>query len=109
MAKFFGIVLVNSAFFLILTLSPFCNAQVVHYQTSVVPLPNEDIASSCDYELIVPASTGDVSAVWVIFDRGRDVHDLSSDERSWRLLVGFGSPFCCTDIVRGKRPKIITR
>jgi hypothetical protein len=54
MAKLIGISLVIAPILLIFMLFPRCIAQVVRYQTSVAPLPDEDIAFSCDYELIIP-------------------------------------------------------
>jgi dienelactone hydrolase len=54
-------------------------AQIIQVETTVKPLPNEDIASDCHYALTIPASNHPVRAVWIIFDRGHDVHDLYSD------------------------------
>lgn len=54
-------------------------AAIVRYKTAVAPLPDEDIASDCHYDLTIPAPTHAVTAVWVIFDRGHDVHDLYGD------------------------------
>jgi len=51
----------------------------VRVETTVHPLQNEDIASDCHYELTIPEAHGQIRGVWVIFDRGRDVHDLYSD------------------------------
>ena len=52
---------------------------MVRYETAVTPLPNEDIASDCHYTLTIPAPDHRIRAVWVIFDRAQDVHDLYSD------------------------------
>jgi hypothetical protein len=54
-------------------------ARASQFETTVAPLANEDIASRCHYTLTIPAPEHPISAVWVIFDRGHDVHDLYSD------------------------------
>lgn len=54
-------------------------AQTIRVETAVTPLPNEDIASDCHYTLTIPAPNYPIRAVWIIFDRGHDVHDLYSD------------------------------
>lgn len=100
MAKLFGSSFVIAPVFLIFTLSPLCIAQVVRYQTSVAPLPNEDIASACQYALIIPTPTRDVAAVWVIFDRGRDVHDLSTDQK----VLAFANRFRIALLLHGHCP-----
>lgn len=51
----------------------------IHVETSVRPLEGEDIGSDCHYSLTIPRGQARVSAVWVIFDRGHDVHDLYGD------------------------------
>jgi hypothetical protein len=67
--------------------------QPARFETSVVPLPNEDMASACSYTLTIPYPKDPIRAVWVIFDRGHDVHDLYSDHvvlefaRSFRLAL----------------------
>jgi hypothetical protein len=42
------------------------------HKTLVVPLPDEEILNPCEYRLLLPGSTDQVRAVWVIFDRGQD-------------------------------------
>jgi dienelactone hydrolase len=64
---------------ILLLLSSCAFAQAVRFETAVVPLPNEDIAVDCHYTLTIPSPEHPVRAVWVIFDRGHDVHDLFSD------------------------------
>lgn len=48
-------------------------ARAQSFETSVAPLPNETFASPCHYDLTLPAGRHPVGAVWVSFDRGRDV------------------------------------
>jgi len=48
-------------------------AQGVVFQTSVVPKPEEDILADCRYEITIPNPAKPILAVWVIFDRGRDM------------------------------------
>jgi dienelactone hydrolase len=43
------------------------------FQTSVVPGPDEDLASSCGYELTLLDPSRTIRGVWVIFERGRDM------------------------------------
>jgi dienelactone hydrolase len=59
------------------------------YETAVRPLPTEDIAEPCHYTLNLSQTRGSISIVWVIFDRGRDVHDLASDPD----VLGFARRF----------------
>ncbi len=59
------------------------------FQTVVQPLSTEDIAEPCHYTLDLSQTTGTVSIVWVVFDRGRDVHDLASDPD----VLGFARRF----------------
>jgi dienelactone hydrolase len=80
-------------------------AQSVRYETSVAPLPDEDIASSCHYELTIPSQVKTVIAVWVIFDRGRDVHELYSDEAVLRFAEGFRIALLLHGHCPGKRPE----
>jgi len=48
-------------------------------QTTVTPLPDEDFSGPCHYEITLPAGDRHVRAVWVIFDRGRDIMKFYSD------------------------------
>jgi len=41
-------------------------------ETTVNPLPGEDIAQPCGYRAVLPETTGPMRAAWVIFDRGQD-------------------------------------
>lgn len=54
-------------------------SDTLRFETSVSPLPNEDIAAGCHSELTIAAPEHPITAVWVIYDRGRDVHELYSD------------------------------
>jgi dienelactone hydrolase len=48
-------------------------AQGIVFQTSVAPQPEENIATDCRYEITIPNPSKFIRAVWVIFDRGRDM------------------------------------
>jgi dienelactone hydrolase len=54
-------------------------AQSQSFETTVTPLPTESFAEPCRYEITFPASRRTVRAVWVTFDRGRDVMKFYSD------------------------------
>jgi dienelactone hydrolase len=72
-------------------------AQGATFQGSVAPLPNEDLASDCTYEITLADRTRPVQAVWVIFDRGRDMLRYYGDpdvqafarRHDWALLFPF--------------------
>jgi dienelactone hydrolase len=49
------------------------STQGVVFQTTVAALSDEDIASPCRYELTIFNRSRPIRAVWVIFDRGRDM------------------------------------
>ncbi len=85
---------------LIVGLCPLSLAQSVRFETSVTPLPDEDIASNCHYELTIPSKVKKVMAVWVIFDRGRDVHELYSDE----AVLQFAGRFRIALLLHGHCP-----
>lgn len=55
--------------------------------TSVTPLADEDSSGSCHYEIMLPQGNKPVCAVWVIFDRGRDIMKFYSHAE----VVGFTS------------------
>jgi dienelactone hydrolase len=69
----------RSVAFLILTLLPAAASEMPRFDTTVLPLANEDVASGCHLAITIAAPEHPVDAVWVIYDRGRDVHDLYSD------------------------------
>ena len=53
-----------------------CSAgEIARYETVVMPLADEDIASGCHYTLTIPAPNDRIRAVWAIFDRAHDVHE----------------------------------
>lgn len=80
-------------------------AQSTHFETSVVPLPNEDIAAVCHYTLTIPSPEHPIRAVWVIFDRGRDVHDLYSDPAVMLLARRFHLAILLHGHCPGKAPE----
>lgn len=54
-------------------------AQGQSFQTTVAPLPHENFAGPCDYDMTLPGSRHQVGAVWVTYDRGRDIMKFYSD------------------------------
>jgi hypothetical protein len=54
-------------------------AQTARYETLVKPAKDEDIARDCRYELTLPNPTRPIRAVWVIFERGRELTTLYRD------------------------------
>lgn len=58
-------------------------------ETIVTPLPSEDISGPCHYSIKIPPGNEHVRGVWLIFDRGRDVHELASDPD----VLGFARRF----------------
>ena len=55
------------------------SSSLVEKETVVTPLPAEDINGPCHYLIKIPQPNRSIRGVWLIFDRGRDVHDLASD------------------------------
>jgi len=49
------------------------------FETTVTPLAKETFSGPCRYDLTLPAGNRAVSAVWVTFDRGRDIMKFYSD------------------------------
>ena len=76
------------------------DAEGVVFQGSVTPLPAEDLASDCRYEITLTDRTRPIQGVWVIFDRGRDMLRYYGDpdvqafarRHGWALLL----PFHCS-------------
>jgi hypothetical protein len=70
------------------------------FQTTVAPLPDEDLAAPCHYELTLPDRSQSVNTVWVIFDRGRDMLRYYGDpevlrfaeRQHWALVLAFQCP-----------------
>lgn len=56
-----------------------CSAVAQTYETTVSPLPGENLASSCDYEMTLVSGVHPVRAVWVLYDRGLDIMKFYSD------------------------------
>jgi hypothetical protein len=54
-------------------------AQAQSFETTVAPLSNETLVGPCQYDLTLPAGRRAVRAVWVTFDRGRDIMKFYSD------------------------------
>jgi hypothetical protein len=50
-------------------------------QTTVNPLPDEEILQPCEYRIVLPETTGPIRAAWVIFDRGQDYVQWFRDRR----------------------------
>ncbi len=66
-------------FLMCIVAAPSLAAQGAVFQTSVAPLPDEDLAADCRYEITLLDPRKTVRAVWVIFDRGRDMLRIYSD------------------------------
>jgi hypothetical protein len=49
------------------------------YSTTVQPRPGENFAEPCHYDMTLPAPHRTIRAVWVTFDRGRDIMKFYSD------------------------------
>ena len=83
----------------ILLLAPNAAAQGVVFQTSVAPKPEEDIATDCRYEITIPNPSKPIRAVWVIFDRGRDMLRYYGDSEvqtfAYRRDLALLFPFHC--------------
>lgn len=69
-------------------------------QTTVKAQPDEDLETDCRYELTIPLPEKPVKAVWVIFERSRDmlrfygestVQDFARQQQ-WALLYAFHCP-----------------
>src|SRR5262252_2326711 len=54
-------------------------AQTARYETLVKPAQDEDLAGDCRYELTIPNPTHPIRAVWVIFERGRELTTFYRD------------------------------
>jgi hypothetical protein len=70
------------------------------FETTVTPLPAEDIDSACHYKLNIPVPEHKIQMVWVIFDRGRDVHDLYGDP----VVLSFARRFDLALLLHGHCP-----
>jgi hypothetical protein len=61
----------------LLALTSIAGAQ--SYETTVTPLPNEDFAGPCHYDINFPAGYRSTQAVWITFDRGLDIMKFYQD------------------------------
>lgn len=75
-------------------------SQQSHYELELEPLASEDIAGACHYSLDLSQTHGAVPFVWVIFDRGRDIHELASDAD----VLGFAHRFNVALLLQGHCP-----
>jgi len=75
------------------------SAKPTDFNVTIQPLPNEDFVS-CHYSLALPDPGNEVRAVWVIFDRGRDVHDLYRDPK----VIAFARRFHIALLLHGHCP-----
>jgi dienelactone hydrolase len=58
---------------------PAIAAQGLVFQTSVIPQPDEDLAAACRYEITLTDPSRTVQAVWVIFERSREMVEYYRD------------------------------
>lgn len=74
-------------------------AQGVLFQTTVAPKPDDDILGDCRYEITIPNPGRPIRAVWVIFDRGRDMLRYYGDPQvqafAYRKHLALLLPFHC--------------
>jgi len=54
---------------------------IQEWQTSVSPLPDEEILRACEYRMVIPGSNAQVRAAWIVFDRGQDYSKWYEDRR----------------------------
>lgn len=74
-----------------------------HFETNISPLPGEDIDGPCHYTLDLPTSDKPIQAVWIIFDRGRDIHDLANDPDTLAFAQRFHLALLLQSHCPGKR------
>ena len=53
--------------------------QAQSFRTTVQPLPAEDLAQECHYELTLLGNGGPISGLWIIYDRGPQITSFYSD------------------------------
>lgn len=51
------------------------------WQTTVSPLPDEEILRPCEYRMVIPDAKSQVKAAWIVFDRGQDYLKWYEDRR----------------------------
>lgn len=76
----------RSAFCTLISLVVFCcsttyGQPIQEWQTTVSPLPNEEILRACEYRMVIPDAKSQVRAAWIIFDRGQDYLKWYEDRR----------------------------
>jgi len=54
-------------------------AEAQSFHTTVDPLPNENQAGKCSYDLTIPEAVKEVHAVFVLYDRGQDIMRFYGD------------------------------
>jgi hypothetical protein len=91
---------VLQAFGVVLTLSQSATAAPgIALQTTVEPRPDEDLAEGCGYEITILDPSRTIKGVFVIFDRGRDMHRYYGDpdvqEFAQRHDLALMLPFHC--------------
>src|SRR5205085_7050466 len=73
--------------------------QGVVLQTTLAAKPDEDILGDCHYEITIPNPAKPIRAVWVIFDRGRDMLRYCGDSEvqalAYRKDLALLLPFHC--------------
>jgi|SRR5947209_5428951 len=69
---------IAAALCLFITTVP-CLARTLQYRTYVVPRPDENLQSNCEYQLTIPDAEYPVSAVMVVFERGWQFGNLYFD------------------------------
>ena len=70
------------------------------FKTTVDPLPDENLAGPCSYDLTLPVKSREIRAVWVTFDRGLDIMKFYSDpdvvdfaaRHDWALMMPHQCP-----------------
>jgi dienelactone hydrolase len=66
-------------FFVLASVCCFAQANPPALRTIVPPLAGEDVARPCEYILIAPTSGAAFRAVFVVFERGRDMENFFND------------------------------
>ena len=69
------------AFLLLLTVALVATGEVrpSEFHAAVEPLPGENLAGPCSFELLILSPTKHVRAVWITYDRGFDISRYYSD------------------------------
>lgn len=75
-----------------------------HFETSIAPLTGEDIDGACHYTLDLPTTNDSIRAVWILFARGRDIHDLAHDPDTLAFAQRFHVALLLQSHCPGKLP-----